>query len=83
VFWGTRRPRVEVVDWGFNILLLLSGDAKDKWINVHIILCPTMKILLKLTSTQCGLPSLSTMEHPTKLPKDFETFYKRPRNQPI
>jgi hypothetical protein len=46
-------------------------------------LCPTMKILLKLASAQCGLPSLSTMEHPTKPPKDYETFYKRPRNQSI
>jgi hypothetical protein len=48
-----------------------------------MMLCPTMKILPKLASIQCGLPSLSTMEHPTKLPKDYETFYKRPRNQPI
>jgi hypothetical protein len=48
-------------------------------------LCPTMKILLKLTSMQCGLPSLSTTKHLTKLPKDYETFssYERPRNQPI
>jgi hypothetical protein len=46
-------------------------------------LCPTMKIPLKLTSMQCGLPSLSTMEHVTKLPKDYETFYVRPRNQLI
>jgi hypothetical protein len=38
-----------------------------------MMLCPTMKIL----------PSLSTMEHPTKLPKDYKTFYERPRNQPI
>jgi hypothetical protein len=28
--------------------------------------CPTMKFLPKLASAQCGLPSLSTMEHPTK-----------------
>jgi hypothetical protein len=48
-----------------------------------IILCPTMKILPKLTSAQCGLPSLSTTEHQTKLPKDYETFYERPRNQTI
>jgi hypothetical protein len=41
-------------------------------------LCPTMKILPKLTSMQCGLPSLLTMEHPTKPPKDYKTFYKRP-----
>jgi hypothetical protein len=46
-------------------------------------LCPTMKILLKLTSMQCGLPSSSIMEPPTKLPKDYETFYEKPRNQPI
>jgi hypothetical protein len=39
-----------------------------------MMLCPTMKILLKLASGQCGLPSLSTTEHPTKLPKDYETF---------
>jgi hypothetical protein len=44
-------------------------------------LCPTMRILPKLASSQCGLPSLSTMEHLTKLPKDYETFYERPRNQ--
>jgi hypothetical protein len=44
--------------------------------------CPTMKILPKLTSTQCGLPSLSTMEHLTKPLKDYEIFYERPRNQP-
>jgi hypothetical protein len=46
-------------------------------------LCPTMKILPKLASMQCGLPSLSTMEHPTRLLKDYEIFYERPRNQPI
>ncbi len=46
-------------------------------------LCPTMKILPKLTSTQCGLPSSSIMEPLTKLPKNYETFYERPRNQPI
>jgi hypothetical protein len=33
-------------------------------------LCLTMKILLRLASAQCGLPSLSTME----------TFYERLRN---
>jgi hypothetical protein len=45
--------------------------------------CPTMKILPKeLASMQCGLPSLSTTEHLTKLPKDYEIFYERPRNQP-
>jgi hypothetical protein len=48
-----------------------------------MMLCPTMKISPKLTSVQCGLPSLSTMEHPTKLPKDYKTFYERPRSQPI
>jgi hypothetical protein len=48
-----------------------------------MLLCPTTKILPKLASVQCGLPSLSTMEHPTKLPKGYETFYERPRNQPI
>jgi hypothetical protein len=31
---------------------------------------------------QCGLPSLSITEHLTKLPKDYEIFYERPRNQP-
>jgi hypothetical protein len=46
-------------------------------------LCPTMKILPKLASVQCGLPSLLTTEHPTRPLKDYETFYKRPRNQPI
>jgi hypothetical protein len=45
--------------------------------------CPTMRILLKLASVQCGLPSLSTMEHPTKPLKDYETFYERPRSQLI
>jgi hypothetical protein len=44
-------------------------------------LCPTTKILPKFASVQCGLPSLSTNEHPTKSPKDYETFYERPRNQ--
>jgi hypothetical protein len=48
-----------------------------------MMLCPTMKILPKLASVQCGLPSLSTMEHLTKLPKEYETFYKRSTNQPI
>jgi hypothetical protein len=46
-------------------------------------LCPTMKILPMLASAQCGLPSLSTTEHPTRPLKDYETFYERPRNQPI
>jgi hypothetical protein len=40
-----------------NVLLLLSGDAKDKWINARNMSCPTMKILPKLASMQCGLPS--------------------------
>ena len=40
-------------------------------------LCPTMKILLKLASAQCGLPSLSTTEPLTRLPKAYETFYER------
>jgi hypothetical protein len=31
---------------------------------------------------QSGLPSLSTTEHLTKLPKDYKIFYERPRNQP-
>jgi hypothetical protein len=66
-----------------NVLLLLSGDAKDKWINACNDIMSTMKILPKLTSTQCGLPSLSTMEHPTRPLKDYEIFYKRPRIQPI
>jgi hypothetical protein len=57
-----------------NVLLLLSGDAKDKWLMPAMMSCPTMKILPKLTSMQCGLPSLSTTEHLTKLPKDYETF---------
>jgi hypothetical protein len=48
-----------------------------------MMLCPTMKILPKLASVQCGLPSLSTIEHLTKPLKDYETFYERPRNQPI
>jgi hypothetical protein len=59
-----------------NVLLLLSGDAKDKWINAW-------KIIPKLASMQCGLPSLLTMEHLTKLPKDYETLNERPRNQQI
>jgi hypothetical protein len=59
-----------------NVLLLLSGDAKDKWINAQ-------KIIPKLASMQCGLPSLLTMEHLTKLPKDYETLNERPRNQQI
>jgi hypothetical protein len=46
-------------------------------------LCPTMKILPKLTSVQCGLPSLSTTEHPTRPLKDYKIFYERPRNPPI
>jgi hypothetical protein len=46
-------------------------------------LCPTMKILLKLASVQCGLPSLSTTEHLTRPLKDYEIFYERPINQPI
>ncbi len=48
-----------------------------------MMLCPTMKIILKLASMQCGLPSLSTMQHLTKLPKDYETLNERPRNQQI
>jgi hypothetical protein len=59
-----------------NVLLLLSGDAKDKWINAQ-------KIIPNLASMQCGLPSLLTMEHLTKLPKDYETLNERPRNQQI
>jgi hypothetical protein len=67
-----------------NVLLLLSGDAKDKWINTRAMMsCPTTKILPKLASVQCGLLPLSTMEHPTKLLKDNKIFYERPRNQPI
>jgi hypothetical protein len=46
-------------------------------------LCPTMKILPKLASMKCGLPSLSTMEPPTKVPKDYEIFYKRLRQKPM
>jgi hypothetical protein len=46
-------------------------------------LCPTMNILPKLASAQCGLPSLSTMEHPIRPLKDYKIFYERPRNQPI
>jgi hypothetical protein len=42
-----------------------------------------MKIPPKLASAQCGLPSLSTTEPPTRLPKDYETFYERLRNLPI
>jgi hypothetical protein len=45
--------------------------------------CLTTKILPKIASVQCGLPSLSTMEYLTKLPKDYETFYERSRNQLI
>jgi hypothetical protein len=45
--------------------------------------CPTTRILPKLTLVQCGLPSLSTMEHPTKPLKDYKIFYERPRDQPI
>jgi hypothetical protein len=48
-----------------------------------MMLCPTIKILPKLASMQCGLPSLSTTEHPTKPLKDYEIFYERPRNQQI
>jgi hypothetical protein len=66
-----------------NVLLLLSGDAKDKWINARNDVIPTTRILPKLASAQCGLPSLSTTEHPTKPLKDYKTFYERPRNQPI
>jgi hypothetical protein len=44
---------------------------------------PTIKILPKLGSTQSGLPLLSTTEHLTKPSKDYETFYKMPRNQPM
>jgi hypothetical protein len=39
-----------------------------------------MKILAKLASAQCGLPTLSTTEPTTRLPKDYETFYERLRN---
>jgi hypothetical protein len=44
--------------------------------------CPKMKILPKLAFTECGQPSLSTTEHLTKMPKDYEIFYEWPRNQP-
>jgi hypothetical protein len=63
-----------------SVLLLLSGDAKDKWINAYNDVMSNNKILLKLASAQCGLPSLSTMEHLTKPPKEYKTFYERPRN---
>jgi hypothetical protein len=43
-------------------------------------LCPTMKILPKLASVQCGLPSLLTTEPPTRPSKAYETFYERLRN---
>jgi hypothetical protein len=67
-----------------NVLLLLSGDAKDKWINARNDVMPNNENPTeKLASAQCGLPSLSTMEHPTKPLKDYEIFYERPRNQPI
>jgi hypothetical protein len=61
-----------------NVLLLLSGDSKDKWINARNDIMPNNEILTKLTSTQCGLPSLLTTEHPTRPLKDYETFYERP-----
>jgi hypothetical protein len=66
-----------------NVLLLLSGDAKDKWINAHNDVMPNNEILWKLALAQSGLPSLSTMEPPTRLPKDYETFYKRLRDPQI
>jgi hypothetical protein len=49
-------------------------------------LCPTTKILPKLVSMQSGLPSLSTMEHLTKPPKDYEKFLrkaKKPANMKL
>jgi hypothetical protein len=56
---------------------------KTSGLTPTMMLCPIMKILPELTSTQCGLPSLSMMEHLTKLPKDHKSFNGRPRNQPI
>jgi hypothetical protein len=89
LFWCTQFDELaqlknfKVAKKFIKILLLLSGDAKNKWINTHNDVMPTMKILPKFASMQCGLPSLSTTEHPTKLPKDYETFNEKPRNQPI
>ncbi len=63
--------------------MFYSSSVEMPWLMPAMMVCPTMKFLLKLTSMQCGLPSFATTEHPTKLPKDYKTFYERPRNQPI
>jgi hypothetical protein len=59
-----------------NVLLLLSGDAKDKWINACKDLMPNNKIPPKLASMQRGLPSLSTMDHPTNCQRTMRVSTK-------
>jgi hypothetical protein len=66
-----------------DVLLLLSGDAKDKWINARNDVMPNNENPTEACFRAVWTASIINLEHPTKLLKDYEIFYERPRSQPI
>jgi hypothetical protein len=66
-----------------NVLLLLSGDVKDKWINAHNDIMPNNENLTEAHFCAVLTAFIINNGASDKIAKGLRDFHKRPRNQPI